>query len=126
MSTTSSVTSASDIQLDYMNLLVTELQNQDPLEPLDNKEMASQLAQFSQLAQLETMNNNFAKALDYAECIYANSLVGKEVMYAATAEDGSTETASGTVEQVYNNVDDEVYLLIGSQAVSLEDVLSVG
>ncbi len=46
---TSAVTSSSKIQTDYMKLLVTQLQNQNPLEPLDNNEMASQLAQFSQL-----------------------------------------------------------------------------
>jgi len=55
--------SASSIQADYMKLLVTQLQNQNPLEPLDNNEMASQLAQFSQLQQLESMNSNFESFL---------------------------------------------------------------
>ena len=57
MSTTSTVTSASEIQSDYMALLVTQLQNQNPLEPMDNQDMAAQLAQFSQLQQLENVNS---------------------------------------------------------------------
>ena len=67
MSIVAPTAKASDIQMDYMNLLVTELKNQNPLEPLDNKEMASQLAQFSQLQQLETMNSRFAGILATAE-----------------------------------------------------------
>ena len=47
-------------KMDFMKLLVTELQNQNPLEPLDNQQMAAQLAQFSQLEQSEQMNANLA------------------------------------------------------------------
>jgi flagellar basal-body rod modification protein FlgD len=112
--------------MDYMKLLVTELQHQDPLEPLDNKEMASQLAQLSQLQQLETINSNFSAALSLAQKGYANSLIGKEVWFADVGDDGSTQAKSGTVEQVYNDVDGEVVLSLGDQTVSLADVLSVG
>ena len=56
MAIESTMSTASEIQMDYMKLLVVQLQNQNPLEPLNNNEMASQLAQFSQLSQLETMN----------------------------------------------------------------------
>ena len=83
---TSSVTSASNIQMDYMKLLVTQLQNQNPLEPLDNNEMASQLAQFSQLAQLESMGSSFAEVLATTNRSYANSLLGKTITFYATNE----------------------------------------
>jgi flagellar basal-body rod modification protein FlgD len=73
MSTSSVTATASDIQMDYMKLLVTQLQNQNPLEPLDNNEMASQLAQFSQLQQLETMSSSFVQVLDTVERDYALS-----------------------------------------------------
>jgi flagellar basal-body rod modification protein FlgD len=125
MSSLQTVTAASDIQMDYMKLLVVQLQNQNPLEPLDNKEMASQLAQFSQLQQLETMNSNFARILASVERSYANSLIGKQVLFPVQAETGMTETQSGVVEQVYNDVDGEILLGVGSYTVGLEDVLSV-
>ena len=45
---------------DFMALLVAELQNQNPLEPMDNQEFGSHLAQFSQLEQLEAVNKNLS------------------------------------------------------------------
>ena len=125
MSTTSLINSASDIQMDYMKLLVTQLQNQNPLEPLDNNEMASQLAQFSELQQLETMNSSFAKVLTSTERNYAASLLGKEVAFAAETEEGTIDAQKGTVEQVYYNNNGEIWLTVGDYAVRLEDVITV-
>jgi len=106
----SSIATASDIQMDYMKLLVTQLRNQNPLEPLDNQEMAAQLAQFSQLQQLETMNakfelanSNFAKVLDTANRTYANSLIGREVTFLTETETGDLKEMSGTVKEVFND-----------------------
>jgi len=125
MAETSAIYSASNIQADYMKLLITQLQNQNPLEPLDNNEMASQLAQFSQLQQLETMNESFAKVLATTELTYANSLIGKEVSFMLESETGATDITSGIVEQVYNNVDGEIFLRAGDYIFGLENVMSV-
>ncbi|MFQ6035760.1 MAG: flagellar hook assembly protein FlgD [Sedimentisphaerales bacterium] len=125
MNPLSATMTASDIQTDYMRLLIAQLQNQNPLEPLDNNEMASQLAQFSQLQQLETMNHSFAKVLTSAERTYAASLLGKQVSFLAETETGALDTQNGTVEQVYNNVDEEISLVVGNHIIRLEDVLSV-
>jgi flagellar basal-body rod modification protein FlgD len=119
------ITSAGDIQADYMKLLVTQLQNQNPLEPLDNNEMASQLAQFSQLQQLESLNSNFARVLAATELTYANSLIGKEVSFVSQTEAGTTEIATGIVEQVISNADDEILLVASDQTFALADVVSV-
>jgi flagellar basal-body rod modification protein FlgD len=121
---TSTITS-SKIQADYMKLLVTELQNQNPLEPLDNKEMASQLAQFSQLQQLESMNTSFAKVLQTAERNYATSLIDKEVSFVATTESGDTEVLTGVVNGVYSDADGQTVLSVGGQAVGLENIIAV-
>ncbi len=111
--------------MDYMKLLITQLQNQNPLEPLDNNEMASQLAQFSQLQQLESMNTSFASVLATAERTYANSLIGKEVSFAAITDMGTEEITSGTVEEVYNHVDGDILLAVGDRRVVLQDIISV-
>ncbi len=125
MSTTSSVTSASDIQLDYMKLLVAQLQNQNPLEPMDNNDLASQLTQFSQLQQLESMNTNFSDVLVNAKRSYASSLIGKEVQFYIETETGDVESKSGVVEQVYNNVEGEIILTVGDYALGIDEVISV-
>ncbi len=115
----------SDMRMDYMTLLVAELQNQNPLEPLNNNEMASQLALFQQLQQLETMNSSFAKVLTSVERAYASSLIGKEVSFPAETVQGTAETQSGPVERVYNDVDGQVFLVVNGYVVGLDQVVSI-
>ena len=45
----------------FLQLLVTQLRYQDPMNPLDNNDMIAQLAQFSALEQTENLNKNFEK-----------------------------------------------------------------
>jgi flagellar basal-body rod modification protein FlgD len=125
MNSSSAINSASSIQMDYMKLLTTQLQNQNPLEPMNNNEMASQLAQFSQLQQLEAMNTNFANVLATTERTYANSLMGKEVSFPITTDTGTQQATSGIVEQVQYNSDGDIFLTVGDHQVALKDVLSV-
>lgn len=101
---TSEITSASKIQLDYMKLLVTQLQNQNPLEPMDNNQMATQLTQFSQLQQLESMSSSFADILATTNRNYANSLLDKNVTFYTTDETtGTLEKKVGKVSSVFND-----------------------
>ena len=125
MSSVSAINTASDIQMDYMKLLVTELQNQNPLEPLDNNQMASQLAQFSQLQQLESMDSNFANVLAVTELTYANTLIGKEVSFMAETQTGDKELARGMVDEVITNDEGEIILAVGDHTATLRDIISV-
>ncbi len=125
MDSSSAINSASNIQMNYMKLLITQLQNQNPLEPMDNNEMASQLAQFSQLQQLESMNSNFADILSTTDRNYANSLIGKEISFASENETGTRDITSGIVEEVINNVEGEIILVMADHTISLEGVISV-
>ena len=125
MSESSAISSVSNIQMDYMKLLVTELQNQNPLEPMENNEMASQLAQFSQLQQLESMNANFARVLAATERTYAGSLIGKEISFVTQTTDAVQEVSRGVVQEVYNNMEGEIMLSVGNFAIDLDDILTV-
>ncbi len=60
----SEIGSANKIQMDYMKLLVTQMQNQNPLEPMNNDQMTSQLTQISQLEQMESQTASFAKVMN--------------------------------------------------------------
>jgi flagellar basal-body rod modification protein FlgD len=114
---------ASDLQLDFMNLLVTQLRNQNPLEPMDNQDMSAQLAQFSELQQLEDMNSSFGDVLESIQRSYASSLIGKDVSFSTTGSGDAAESMSGEVEEIVMN--GEIELIIGDRHVSLADVLSV-
>lgn len=120
----SEIGTASDLQMDYMKLLITQLQNQNPLEPLNNNEMASQLAQFSSLQQLESMNSTFAQVLDIANHTYANSLIGKEVSFLGETPEGTVDILRGVVEQVYKK-NGENFLIVGDYVLGLKDIISV-
>ncbi|MBU1919882.1 hypothetical protein KKG66_03485, partial [bacterium] len=73
-------------QADFLAMLTAQLQNQDPLSPLEGHEYAAQLATFSQLQELEEMNSTLAASLDanllLAQSInnnMATSLIGKTI-----------------------------------------------
>lgn len=118
----STIGSANNIQMDYMKLLVTELQHQNPLEPMNNNEMAAQLAMFSQLQQLESMSTSFANVLASTNRSYASSLIGKEVSYILKhGLTGALERRSGTVGEVYE-LEGENFLVVDRNHFGLKDI----
>ena len=119
------VGTASNIQMNYMKLLITQLQNQNPLEPMNNNEMAAQLSQFSSLQQLEEMNTSFADILSTTEKTYANSLIGKEVSFMTENEEGSLDMVSGIVKEVFREPDGKLTLFTEAYSLSLDAIVSV-
>jgi flagellar basal-body rod modification protein FlgD len=112
MSSVSTIPTASNIQMDYMKLLITQLQNQNPLEPLDNNEMSAQLALFSQLQQLENINMSFTEALVASNRTYANSLLGKSVtFYVDDEQTGAMMKTIGRVNSIFNDPESQECLL---------------
>lgn len=67
---------------DFLHLLITQLQNQDPLSPTDHTEFTAQLAQFSSLEQLSNVNGNLEQLQNFQASTnnsQAVSLLGKEI-----------------------------------------------
>lgn len=74
-------------QDDFLALLTTQLQHQDPFKPLDNTEFVAQMATFSQLDSLQQLNNRFdslANSLTSNQALQASSLVGSVVSVPTT------------------------------------------
>lgn len=96
----------------FLNLLVTELKYQDPLQPMDNTEYVAQLATFSELEQMQ----NVAKSTEVSR---ATSMVGSLVTVESTNETtGKTTEITGKVDYVSVNgnnvkvsVNDQLYEL---------------
>lgn len=101
-STSSSSSSAGAMsQSDFLKLMVAQLQAQDPTNPVDNQQFASQMAQFSTLSATQDLNttvSSLASQLTTAsqtnQVLSSANLVGRNVMVPATttAYDGSTAT----------------------------------
>jgi flagellar basal-body rod modification protein FlgD len=91
---------------DFLNLLIAQLQNQDPLNPTDSTEFTAQLAQFSSLEQLGNVNQNLMELKDFQASInnsQAVSLIGKAI----TANGNSIQlTDDGPVQCDFNLADD--------------------
>ena len=67
----------------FLKLLVTQLNNQDPLNPLDNAELTSQLAQMSTVSGVEKMNTTLQSLVDQSgssQVLQAASLIGHTVL----------------------------------------------
>jgi len=105
----------------FMQLLVAQVQNQDPLDPMTNADFAAQLAQFASLQGIDQMNSNFSNLLLVQELTQGANLVGKTVSY---QQSGSSTVSQGTVDQVTMQ-NGQLQLMIGGNAVTLDQVRGI-
>ncbi|MBI5109122.1 MAG: flagellar hook assembly protein FlgD [Rhodocyclales bacterium] len=106
---TSSVNSMTDAQNRFLKLLTTQLKNQDPLNPMDNAQMTSQLAQISTVDGIEKLNATLQKLVSSSvegEAMQAAALVGHQVMVAGSGlQLGDSGAAGGlTLEAAADQV----------------------
>jgi flagellar basal-body rod modification protein FlgD len=99
--------SASDLQSSFLTLLVAQLKNQDPTNPMDNSQLTSQLAQISTVSGIEKLNTTLGSIsgqIDNSQSLQASSLIGHGVMIpgsvvlAGAGSDGSASTTPFGVE----------------------------
>src|SRR3954471_6361577 len=86
---------------DFLKLLMTQLQNQDPSKPMEDTDFIAQMAQFSSLEQMTNMTSTFGefvKQQQQSQMIAYNQFVGKEITWHKLndLEDGTTEIEEGT------------------------------
>ncbi len=108
----------------FLLLLVKQLGNQDPLDPMSNDQFVSQLAQFGTLEQQMNLNSSFEQFLSFQQLTQASTLIGRDVICLVPSADG-TVAVKGTVEQVMA-IGGGVYLrLSDGSEVDLSTVVSV-
>ncbi|WP_243289871.1 flagellar hook assembly protein FlgD [Bacillus sp. FJAT-47783] len=87
---------------DFLKILITQLQHQDPLKPMEDREFISQMANFSSLEQMTNMNETFMTFIQQQNkrsIIQYSELIGKEVFY----KDEEGKEHSATVQSVRFN-----------------------
>lgn len=102
----------------FLQLLVAQMQYQDPLEPTDNTEYISQLATFSSLEEMQNINQSMTEGNAY-------SLVGKHVFVKVTSDKtGETFYDHGMVEYIMRE-NGKVYVSVNDSLYNIEDLDTV-
>lgn len=116
---TSTPSGSSMTQSDFLQLLTTQLKSQDPTQPMDNSQMAAELAQFAQLGTLQNiqsglsgLSSNLTSDLQTSQVLSSASLVGRQVLvpsstlaYSGSSVNGAVNvsTASDVVVSIKDN-----------------------
>ena len=95
--TANSTSTGSAVENRFLSLLVAQMKNQDPLNPLDNAQVTSQLAQINTVNGIEQLNQTLGKLMasnQSMQALQAASMVGHEVL----AEGNSMALAAGSAK----------------------------
>ena len=111
----------------FLQLMISELTNQDPLNPMDNTQLVQQLGSIREIAATNQLTTTLGSMQTSQSLTTASSLLGKEIK--AMSADGDNIT--GTVDRVSVEVDSDnndkrsYRVHIGSQAIDLDNVREV-
>ncbi|MDF2557338.1 MAG: flagellar hook capping protein [Bacillales bacterium] len=105
---------------DFLKILTTQLSNQDPSSPLNDKDFIAQMATFSSLEQMTNLNKMFEKFSSLQMGQYA-STIGKEIKW---TPDGSTEPTTGVVTGISKD-NGNFFYMVGNQKVPMEQVSQI-
>lgn len=117
-----------DVDLDqFLGLLITELQNQDPLNPMDNAQMMEQISQIRQIGSTTKLTDTLTSLAIGQELSMASSLIGKEVK----ALDNEAKDVTGVVDRVAVLTDAKdpnnrtVQVHIGNSTVDIKNIREI-
>lgn len=104
----------------FLQLLLTQLRNQDPMKPMDDQSFITQLAQFNSLEQMQAMQKTLANALSLQKLAQATSLIGHTV----SGKLSSGKDVSAQVTEVQVGKDGPI-LVTKAGPIGLNDVVKV-
>ena len=121
---TSTTTTTSSTGVDYntfLQLLIAEMKNQDPTNPMDTSQYMSQFAQLSSVEQAMQTNNKLDALLSSQSLSQANGLIGKTVSFT----DATGASFSGKVASISINSDGSVATLENGTKVAIGPGLTI-
>jgi flagellar basal-body rod modification protein FlgD len=128
MGSSSGTTSAADLQSTFLTLFVTQLQNQNPTNPVDSSQMTSQLAQIDTvtgISQLNTSLTSLSAQLTAGQEMQAASLIGTDVLAPGSSVTVSGGTASSFGVQLSSAVS-SLTLTVKNAAGQVVDTINEG
>lgn len=126
--TTGSKSDLRDVDVnDFLTLMIAELQNQDPLNPMDNAQMLEQIGQIRQISSTNQLTESLSAMFIGQNLSTATSLIGKRV--SALTDDG--KNVEGVVDRVTVEVDQKddakrtLSVHMGDKTVQLKNVREI-
>jgi flagellar basal-body rod modification protein FlgD len=119
-SSASSATASTDFQSSFMKLLMAQLKNQNPMDPVDDKDLLTQMAQLNSLSELQKISDKLDKSTNASLFSSASNLIGKTVT--ASTDDETYVTGVVSSVQCLNN---EYTVTIGDQSFALDKIYQV-
>ena len=113
---------------EFLKLLITELQHQDPTNPMEDREFIAQMAQFSSLEQMLNFNKNMETLLESVSFQSSFNLLGLNVEIDNPGnfdKDGNPLYIRGVVESVSKN-NDEIFVKVNGENYPVKNIVSVG
>ncbi|MFL9904823.1 flagellar hook assembly protein FlgD [Paraburkholderia sp. RL17-337-BIB-A] len=121
-------TSAANLQTTFLQLLVAQLQNQDPTNPMDSSQMTSQLAQIntvSGISQLNTTLSSLATQMSAGQQSQAAMLIGSTVLAPGSSVSVASGKAGAFGVQLANSVSD-LQVVVKNSAGQIVSTLDLG
>ena len=111
---------------DFLKLLISELQNQDPLDPMDNSEMVQQIGQIREIGATDELTKTLSSLSSSQELVTASSLIGKSVEGLAedsSAVDGIVDRI--TVETSEENATRTIKVHVGGKTMDIKNIREI-
>ncbi|MGE3724463.1 MAG: flagellar hook capping FlgD N-terminal domain-containing protein [Candidatus Sericytochromatia bacterium] len=110
---------------DFLNLLMVQLRNQDPLNVQDDREFIAQMAQFSSLEQTTNLALALENLVGFQQLTQGSSLLGKEVEALYTSEDGeNAESLQGVVTET-RMISGEAFVVVDDKVIPMKNITRV-
>jgi flagellar basal-body rod modification protein FlgD len=108
----------------FLKLLIAQLRNQDPMKPMEDREFIAQLAQFSSLETLQSLEQRINSLQSTQALDQTAGLIGKRVEATIEGVNGVAQTVTGTVSEV-RLAGGVPRMLVGTKEVTLDQITKV-
>ena len=116
-----------DLEMDsFMQLLITEMQNQDPMNPMDNSQMIEQISQIREIGATNSLTDSLTSLTSNQQLVTASSLIGKSI--SGLSEQGDV---TGVVDRVTVEVDENdqnsrtVKVHVGEKTIDIDNIRQI-
>ncbi|MDF2722987.1 MAG: flagellar hook capping protein [Paenibacillus sp.] len=107
---------------EFLKILVTQLSNQDPTQPLQDKEFIAQMATFTSVEQLTNMAGEMK--LLRQSIGFSSGLIGKAIGWTQKDSNGESQTLSGVVDSIKIK-ESKQYAVVGDKEVPIDQITEI-